>query len=140
MTTTINFEAKNTKNVTMNYILETEGMYVEQQKEIQTKTINGEEVNVYVRSSPRDAYYVEWNKNKAQEMLTNKKYFGEDTIQITNPGETVFTLKFPALNPPRTAFSQEAFMNLTYQALWDKARSTPSPQLEGLRRKQNPYG
>ena len=26
-------------------------------------------------------YYVEWNKNKAQEMLTNKKYFGEDTIQ-----------------------------------------------------------
>ena len=38
MTTTINFEAKNTKNVTMNYILETEGMYVEQQKEIQTKT------------------------------------------------------------------------------------------------------
>ena len=59
MTTTINFEAKNTKNVTMNYILETEGMYVEQQKEIQTKTINGEEVNVYVRSSPRDAYYVE---------------------------------------------------------------------------------
>ena len=31
MTWTVNFEAKDTDNVTMNYILETEGMYVEQQ-------------------------------------------------------------------------------------------------------------
>jgi hypothetical protein len=140
MTWTVNFEAKNTKNVTMNYILETEGKYVEQQKEMQTKTINGEEVNVYVRSTSRDRYTMEWDKKKAQEMLTNKKYFGEDTIQITNPGETVFTVRFPGQNPSRTSFSQEDFMNLTYQALYDKARTTPSPQLEALKRKQNPYG
>ncbi len=56
MTWTVNFEAKNTDNVTMNYILETQGMYVEQQKEIQRKTVNGELVNVYVRSAPRDRY------------------------------------------------------------------------------------
>ena len=140
MTWTVNFEAKNTDNVTMNYILETEGMYVEQQKDIQRKTVNGELVNVYVRSAPCDRYSQEWDKKKAQEMLTNKKYFGEDTVQITNPGETVFTVKFPGQNPSRTGFSQEDFMNLTYQALWDKARTTPSPQLEGLKRKQNPYG
>ena len=56
MTYTVNFEAKNTKNVTMNYILEGEGKYVEQQKEIQTKTVNGEEVSVYVRSAARDVW------------------------------------------------------------------------------------
>ena len=140
MTYTVNFEAKDTDNVTMNYILETEGMYVEQQKEIQRKTVNSEVVNVYVRSTPRDRYSQDWDKKKAQDMLTNKKYFGEDTTNITNPGETVFTVKFPGQNPPRTSFSQDDFMNLTYQALYDKARTTPSPQLEGLKRKQNPYG
>ena len=140
MTWTINFEARNTRNITMNYILEGEGKYTEQQKEIQTKTVNGEEVDVYVRSAPRDRYTIEWDKKKAQDMLTNKKYFGEDTINITNPGETVFTVKFPGQNPPRTSFSQEDFMNLTYQALYDKARTTPSPQLEVLKGKHIPYG
>jgi hypothetical protein len=140
MTYTVNFEAKDTDNVTMNYILEGEGMYVEQQKEIQRKTVNGEVVNVYVRSSPRDVYTMEWDKKKAQEMLTNKKYFGEDSTNITSPSEAVYTVKFPGQNPSRTGFSQEDFMNLTYQALYDKARTTPSPQLDELRRKHNQYG
>jgi hypothetical protein len=139
MMVNINFEAKNTKNVTMNYLLEDQGKFVEQTKEIQTKTVNGEEVNVYVRGASWDAFTMEWDKKKAQEMLTNKKYFGEDTVNITNPGETVFTVKFPNCNPSRTSFSQEDFMNLTYQALWDKARTTPSPQLDALNRRQNPY-
>ncbi len=139
MMVTVNFEAKNTKNVTMNYILEGEGKFVEQTKEMQTKTVNGEEVNVYVRGASRDVYTMEWDKKKAQEMLTNKKYFGEDTINITNSNEVVYTVKFPNSNPSRTGFDKEDFMNLTYQALWDKARTTPSPQLEALKRRQNPY-
>jgi hypothetical protein len=140
MTYVVNFEAKNIKNVTMNYILEGEGKFIEQQKEIQTKTINGEEVNVYVRSAPRDVYTMEWDKKKAQDMLTNKKYFGEDTVNITNPAEVQYTVKFPNSNPSRTSFSQEDFMNLTYQALDLKSKTTPSPQLEVLKGKQNPYG
>jgi len=140
MIVTVNFEAKNTKNVTMNYILEGEGKFVEQTKEIQTKTNSkGEEVNVFVRGASRDVYTMEWDKKKAQDMITNKKYFGEDTINITNPSETVFTVKFPNSNPSRTGFDKEDFMNMTYQALWDKARTTPSPQLEALKRRQNPY-
>jgi hypothetical protein len=139
MMVTVNFEAKNTKNVTMNYILEGEGKFVEQTKEMQTKTVNGEEVNVYVRGAQRDTYTMEWYKKKAQDMLTNKKYFGEDTINSTDPSEVVFTVKFPNSNPARTSFSQEDFMNLTYQALDLKSKTTPSPQLEALKRRQNPY-
>ena len=63
-------------------------MYVEQQKEIQTKTINGEEVNVYVRSARRDRHSQEWDKKKAQEMLTNKKYFGKIRLISQTQGET----------------------------------------------------
>jgi hypothetical protein len=128
-----------TKNVTMNYLLEDQGKFVEQTKEMQTKTVKGEEVNVYVRGAARDTYSMEWDKKKAQDMLTNKKYFGEDTVNITNPSETVYIVKFPHSNPSRTGFDKEDFMNLTYQALWDKARTTPSPQLEALKRRQNPY-
>jgi hypothetical protein len=140
MIVNVNFEAKNTKYVTMNYLLEEQGKFVEQTKEIQTKTVNGEEVNVYVKDNPRDTYFMEWDKKKAQHMLTNKKYFGEDTVNIINPAEVQYTVKFPNSNPPRTAFDKEDFMNLTYQALYDKARTTPSPQLEVLKRKQAPYG
>ena len=82
---------------------------------------------------------MEWDKKKAQEMLTNKKYF-EDTINSTNPNEIVFTVKFPNSNPSRTSFSQEEFMNLIYQAIETKSKTTPSPQLEAIKRKQNPYG
>jgi hypothetical protein len=82
---------------------------------------------------------MEWDKKKAQDMLTNKKYFGEDSINITNPTEVQYTVKFPNFNPSRTGFDKEDFMNLTYQALWDKASTTPSPQLEALKRRQNPY-
>jgi hypothetical protein len=139
MMTTVNFEAKTIKNVTMNYILEGEGKFIEQQKEIQTKTINGEDVNAYVRSAPREMYTMVWDKKKAQDMLTNKKYFGEDAINITNPAEVQYSVKFPNSNPSRTGFDKEDFMNLAYQALWDKARTTPSPQLEALKRRQNPY-
>ena len=85
-------------------------------------------------------YTIAWDKKKANELLTLEKIFGEDSINITNMNEVQYTVKFPGQNPSRTGFSQEEFVNLTYQALWDKARTTPSPQLEGLKRKQNPYG
>ena len=69
-----------------------------------------------------------------------KKYFGEDSINITNKNECKYTGIFPYGEPSmRTGFPMEDFMNLTYQALYDKARTTLSPQVEALKKRQNPY-
>jgi hypothetical protein len=138
---TTQWEAKNHKNNTIKYIQEHEGKFIQQTKEIVTKTNpQGEDVDVYVRGSPRDVYTLQWDKKKAQELLSGEKTYGEDSINITNAPEVQYTVKFPNSNPSRTGFDKEDFMNLTYQALWDKARTTPSPQLEVLKRRQNPYG
>jgi hypothetical protein len=136
------WEAKNFKNNTIRYTLESQGKFIEQTKQIETRRDQktGEDVDVYVRGTPRECFTMEWDKKKAQDILTNKKAFGEDSINITNLAEVQYTAKFPNSNPGRTEFDKEDFMNLTYQALWDKARTTPSPQLEALKRKQNPYG
>jgi hypothetical protein len=139
---TLQLEAKNFKNNTIRYTLEAQSKYVEQTKQIETRRDQktGEDVDVYVRGTPRECYSMEWDKKKANELLTSEKVFGEDSINITNLNEVQYTVKFPNSNPPRTAFSQEDFLNLTYQALSDKSKTTPSPQLEALKRKQNPYG
>jgi hypothetical protein len=103
------------------------------------KANRDEDVDVYVRGTARECYTIPWDKKKAQELLTSEKIFGEDSLNITNLNEVQYTVKFPNSNPPRTAFSQEDFLNLTYQALSDKSKTTPSPQLEALKRRQNPY-
>jgi hypothetical protein len=38
---------------------------------------------------------MKWDKKKAQDLLINKKYFGEVSINITNLNEVVYTVKFP---------------------------------------------
>jgi hypothetical protein len=135
-------EAKNYKNNVIRYTQEAEGKHVEQTKQIETRRDQktGEDVDLYVRGTPRDCYTIPWDKKKAQELLTSEKIFGEDSLNITNLNEVQYTVKFSNSNPPRTAFSQEDFLNLTYQALSDKSKTTPSIHLEALRRKQNPYG
>ena len=140
---TTDWEAKDHLNNTIRLSHEAEGKYMQQTKETRTKLNpngNGEDLVQYIRGPARECYTIAWDKKKANELLTLEKIFGEDSINITNMNEVQYTVKFPGQNPSRTGFSQEEFVNLTYQALWDKARTTPSPQLEGLKRKQNPYG
>ena len=143
LTYTCDIEAKDWLGNTIRYLHEFEGRFTEQTKQIQT-TVNpqtGEHIQQYHKTAPRTTYTIEWDKKKAQDLLTNEKYFGEDTINITNKNECKYTGKFPYGEPSmRTGFPMEDFLNLTYQALYDKARTTESPQLQGLKRKQNPYG
>ncbi len=142
MTYTCDCEAKDWLGNTIRYLHEFEGKWTEQTKQIQT-TLNpqtGEHIQQYHKSAPRTSYNIEWDKKKAQDLLTNEKYFGEDTINITNKNECKYTGHFPYGEPSmRTGFPMEDFMNLTYQALYDKARTTPSPQVEALKKRQNPY-
>ena len=143
LTYTVDCEAKDWLGNTIRYMHEFEGRFTEQTKEIHT-TVNpqtGEHIQQFHKTAPRTSYTIEWDKKKAQDLLTNEKYFGEDTINITNKHECKYTGNFPYGEPSmRTGFPMEDFLNLTYQALYDKARTTESPQLQGLKRKQNPYG
>jgi hypothetical protein len=137
---TVELEAKNRLGNIDKCSHEHEGKYIQQTKFIKTRiNSTGEEEAYYERSAPRDAYTIPWNKKTADSILTGEKYFGEDSINITNVDEVQYIVKFSG-NPPRTAFSQEDFLNLTYQALSDKSKTTPSPQLAELRRKHNQYG
>jgi hypothetical protein len=142
MTYTVDVEAKDWLGNTIRYTHEFEGKIIEQTKQIQT-TLNpqtGEHIQQYHQSAPRTSYTIEWDKKKAQDILSNEKYFGEDTINITNSNEVRYTGHFPYGEPSmRTGFQMEDFLNLTYQALYDKARTTPSPQVEALKKRQNPY-
>jgi hypothetical protein len=143
MTYTCECEAKDWLGNTIRYVHENEGRFTEQTKEIKT-TLDpqtGEHIQQYHKAAPRTSYTIEWDKKKAQDLLTNEKYFGEDTINISDKKECRYTGNFPYGEPSmRTGFGMEDFLNLTQQALYDKARTTESPQLEGLRNKQKPYG
>jgi hypothetical protein len=137
---TVDVSARNWLSNKIAYIHEFEGKWIEQTKEILT-TVDpqtGRQKQEFVKTAPRTRYNIEWNKEGAKEILTNEKYFGEDTVTIAD--ECKFTVHFPYGEPSmRTAFGREDFMNLTYQALYDKARTTPSPQVEALKKRQNPY-
>ena len=55
----------------------------------------GEHIQQYHKTAPRTCYTIEWDKKKAQDLLTNEKYFGEDTINITNKNEVRYTGNIP---------------------------------------------
>ena len=40
-------------------------------------------------------YTIPWNKKIADSILTGEKYFGEDSINITNIAEVQYIVKFP---------------------------------------------
>ena len=65
---------------------ENEGKFIEQTKIIKTKLNSStkEEEQYYERGTPRDVYTIPWNKKTADAILTSEKYFGEDSINITN--------------------------------------------------------
>ncbi len=125
---TLQLEAKNFKNNTIKYILENEGKFIEQQKEIQTKRDQktGEDVDVYIRTTPRDVYTIPWDKKKAQELLSSEKVFGEDSLNITNLSEVQYTVRFPSGNPGRTSFGMQDFLDFKYEKLQELSRTVES--------------
>jgi hypothetical protein len=86
---TTEWEAKDHHNNTIRSNSHTEGKYTQQTKNIKTKynSSTKEEEAYYEKGSPRDAYTIPWNKKTADSILTGEKYFGEDSINITNLAE-----------------------------------------------------
>jgi hypothetical protein len=120
---------------------ENEGKYTGQTKFIKTKynSSTKEEEAYYERGSPREVYTIPWNKKTADSILTGEKYFGEDTINITNLGEVQYIVKFPYGNPSKTSFGMQDFLDSKYEKLQELARTVKSPYLADLERRVNPY-
>ena len=136
---TTQWQAKNHKNNTIKYILEHEGRYTQQTKEIVTKTnAKGEDVDVYVKGTAREVYTIPWDKKKANELLTSEQVFGEDSINITNLAEVQYTVKFSG-NPSRTSFGMQDFLDFKYEKLQELSKTVKSPYLADLERRVNPY-
>jgi hypothetical protein len=130
---TTQWEAKNHKNNTIRYILENEGRYTQQTKEIVTKTnAKGQDVDVYVKGRAREVYTIPWDKKNANELLTTEKAFGEDSLNITNLAEVQYTVKFSG-NPSRTAFGMQDFLDFKYEKLQELSRTVKSHYLAALK-------
>jgi hypothetical protein len=137
---TTEWEAKDHLNNTIKCSHEAEGKYMQQTKETRTKlNPNGEELVQYIRGPAREVYTVPWNKKAADLILTGEKYFGEDSINITNLTEVQYTVKFPYGNPARTAFEMSDFLDFKYEKLQELSRTVKSPYLADLERRVNPY-
>jgi hypothetical protein len=97
---TTEWEAKDRLGNTMRCSHKSEGKYTQQTKHIKTKlNSNGEEEVYYEKGSPRDCYTLPWNKKTADSILTGEKFFGEDSINITNLAEVQYIVKIPYRNP-----------------------------------------
>jgi hypothetical protein len=140
---TTEWEAKDFLGNTIRCSHEAEGKYTQQTKQIQTRlnpnSETGEQIQEYHMGVARDAYTIPWDKKKAQEILSNEKYFGEDSINITNIAEVQYTVKFPQGNPGRTAFGMSDFLDLKYEKLQELSKTIKSPYLADLERRVNPY-
>lgn len=138
---TTQWEAKDHLNNTIKCFHEAEGKYMQQTKQTMT-SLNpqtGEELVQYVKGPPRDVYTIQWDKKKAQELLSSEKVFGEDSINITNTAEVQSTVKFPSGNPGRTGFNMQDFLDLKYEKLHELATTVKRPYLADLERRVNPY-
>jgi hypothetical protein len=120
---------------------ENEGKYTQQTKYIKTKynPDKREEEAHYEKGSPRDVYTLPWNKRTADSILTGEKYFGEDSINITNIAEVQYIVKFPFGNPAKTSFGMQDFLDFKYEKLQELSRTVKSPYLADLERRVNPY-
>ena len=137
---TTEWEAKDRLGNPIHSNTHTEGKYTQQTKIIKTKlNASNEEEAYYERSAPRESYTIPWDKNKANELLTSEKIFGKDSINITNLAEVQYIVKFPGGNPPRTGFPMQDFLDFKYEKLQELSKTTKSPYLADLQRRQNPY-
>ena len=120
---------------------ENEGRYTRQTKEIKIKLNQqtGEQIHEYQRGQTRDTYTIPWDKKTADLILTGEKYFGKDSINITNLAEVQYVVKFPYGNPGRTGFGMSDFLDLKYEKLQELSKSVKSPYLADLERRVNPY-
>jgi hypothetical protein len=81
---------------------------------------------------------IPWNKKTADSILTGEKYFGEDSVNITNIAEVQYIVKFSG-NPSRTSFGMQDFLDFKYEKLQELSRTVKSPYLADLERRVNPY-
>ena len=100
---------------------------------------SNEEEAHYERDVPREAYTIPWNKKTADSILNGEKYFGEDSINITNLAEVQYVVKFAGGNPSKTSFGMQDFLDFNYEKLQELAKTTKSPYLADLERRFNPY-
>jgi hypothetical protein len=138
---TTEWESKDWLGNTIRCSHEHEGKYTQQTKQIQT-TLNpqtGEHIQEYHMGVPREVFTIPWDKKKAQDLLTNEKIFGEDSINITNMNEVQYTVKFPYGNPARTGFGMSDFLDFKYEKLQELSKTVKSPYLADLERRVNPY-
>jgi hypothetical protein len=134
------WEAKDRLNNLIRSNTHTEGKYMQQTKNTVTKynPQTNEEVAHYEKGAPREVHTIPWNKKMAESILSGEKYYGEDSLNITNLNEVQYIGKFQG-NPSKTAFTMEDFLNLTQKDLYEKANTTKSPLLAELERSRNPY-
>ncbi len=92
-----------------------------------------------MKGVPREMFTILWNKKTADSILSGEKYFGEDSINITNLEEVQYIGKFPNDNPGKTGFPYTDFMNSSYKELSEKSKTVKSPYLADLERRVNPY-
>jgi hypothetical protein len=135
------WEAKDRLNNTIRSNTHTEGKYMQQTKHTVTKynPQTNEEVAHYEKGAPREVYTIPWNKKTAESILSGEKYYGEDSINITNPNEVQYIAKFPYGNPTKTAFGMSDFLDLKYEKLQDLSKTVKSPYLADMERRVNPY-
>ena len=138
---TTEWEAKNHLGNTIRCPNENEGKYRQQTKDIKTRLNpeTGEHLQEYHKGVPRDAYTIPWNKKTAESILSGEKYFGEDSINITNLTEVQYTIKFPLGNPSRTSFGMSDFLDFKYEKLQELSKTLKSPYLADLERRVNQY-
>jgi hypothetical protein len=79
------------------------------------------------------------DKKIADSILTGEKYFGEDSINITNIAQVQYIVKFPFGNPAKTSFGMQDFLDFKYEKLLELSRTVKSPYLADLERRVNPF-
>jgi hypothetical protein len=138
---TTEWEAKDRLGNTIRCSHENEGKFTQQTKHIKTKiNPNTHEEEAYCEKGvPRDVYTIPWTKKTAESILTGEKYFGEDSINITNIAEVQYTVKFHYGNPARTSFGMQDFLDFKYEKLQELSRTMKSPYIADLERRVNPY-
>jgi hypothetical protein len=106
----------------------TERKYTQQTKFIKTKynSSTKEEEAYYERGAPREVYTIPWNKKIVDSILTGEKYYGEDSINITNIAEVQYIVKFPFGNLAKTSFGMQDFLDFKYDKLQELKNSKES--------------
>jgi hypothetical protein len=135
------WEAKDRLGNTIRSNSHMEGKFIQQTKHIKTKYNSNtkEEEAYYERGAPRDVYTIPWSKKTADSIVSGEKYFGEDSINITNIAEVQYIVKFPFGNPAKTSFGMQDFLDLKYEKLQELSKAIKSPYLGDLDRRVNPY-